>query len=304
MSFQNKLFKYESKLNNLQKGGGDDLSDAIENNNLDEVRRLLAINPDRVSIVVPNSRGMTPIFFAKSVEMLQLLINTKPDINIIDTQIVSDSGFPRGRTPLFYFSLKSYYKLVLFLLNNGADFNINVGNNFYLFDAMHTIMEYENYNEPDVLAIYKFLLNKDILFRPDIVNSYLPIPDTSYSDNVPLRLRLNTLKKNNMVLPFLATHPEAFNVDYVRYGHPTVKYSEYIREAYNITFDELRLAAAEIARERRIGLESTFLRAMMVRHAAASAPPTESASAAPTAAALPTESASAAPANAGTGTGP
>ena len=63
MSFQNKLFKYESKLNNLQKGGSD-LSDAISANNLDEVRRLLTINRDRVNEVMGEERIMRtrPIF--------------------------------------------------------------------------------------------------------------------------------------------------------------------------------------------------------------------------------------------------
>jgi len=263
MSFQNKLFKYESKLNNLQKGGSP-LIDAIRANNLEEVRKLLTINPAKINERWIDYFGQTPIFFATSVEMLRLLIEFGADINIISKS---------GETLLMSLSANKMHELVLFLVNYGADISIIIKRplinltifDYYIYISKHNLpytyfsgtraRDYYAEYDPIITTIYKLLLNKGAKFDNIIdFDDFNPIPthDPTNLTEVADINKLNLLKKNNMVLPALATLPEAFNIDYVRVGHPTVKYYQYLKEAYNITEAEILAMATEMALERRM----------------------------------------------------
>ena len=264
MSFQNKLFKYESKLNNLQKWGLP-LIYAIRANNLEEVRKLLTINPAIINERWIDYLGQTPIFFATSVEMLRLLIEFGADINIINKT---------GYTLLMSLSANDMHELVLFLVNYGADISITIkreyGININIFDyyihmSKHNlpytyfrgtrVRNYYAKYDPIITTIYKLLLNKGAKFN-NIIDfddfNLIPTHDPTNITEVADINKLNLLKKNNMVLPALVAQPEAFNIDYVRVGHPTVKYYQYLKEAYNITEAEILAMATEMALERRM----------------------------------------------------
>jgi len=289
MSFQNKLFKYESKLNNLQKGGSP-LIDAILANNLDEVRRLLTINPVRVNEVIRGTKGNTYIFFARSVEMLKLLIEFGSNIDVYNTIPL-----------LIHFASMDLHELVIFLVNYGADL---VSKDFSVLDtyiyltsnngnslSYYPIIKYKVYN-PIIPTVYKLLLNKGAIFNTGSLRYFRPHTVTSHEYDIN---ELNLRMKNDLVLPALATLPEAFNIDYVRVGHPTVKWYQYLKEAYNITEDEILAMATKMALERRMPAalsQRRYLKEESIRiaddTAAASAPP----------------SPPSAPPNAGAGTGP
>jgi hypothetical protein len=227
--------------------------------------------------------------------MLRLLIEFGADINIINEM---------NATLLMSLSKFRMHELVLFLVNYGADISIIVnsgrGKNITIFDVyIHmskrnlpysyfegTRVEfYSGRYDPIITTIYKLLLNKGAKFNFDDFDDFddfKPIPThdpTNLTEVVDIN-ELNLLKKNNMVLPALATRPEAFNIDYVRVGHPTVKYSQYLKEAYNITEAEIFAMATKMALERRMLaalLRSRYLKEESIRiaddTAAASAPP-------------------------------
>jgi len=290
MSFQSKLFKYESKLNNLQKGGSD-LTNAISENNLEEVRRLLTETPALINNDI--------VFFANSVEMLQLLIEFGCKIDIRDS-----SGDPL----LIYLARRNRHELVLFLVNYGADISMvdNGYNNildYYLFlSSTNNTYSYDDspwgmanrVYDPTITTVYKLLLNKGGTFNRNSLIRFKPHSRSFVPPEYDIN-ELNLIKKNNMVLPALVTHPEAFNINYVRFGRPTVKWYQYLKEAYNITEAEILAMATKMALERRMPAalsQRRYLKEESIRiaddAAAASAPP----------------SPPSAPPNAGAGTGP
>jgi ankyrin repeat protein len=236
------------------------IKDAIIADDIDKVKRLLEETPELINQVVPFYDGKTPIHFAKSIEMLQVLIDMGADIN---TQTY------RCDTPLMsfnYFGYRNFSELILFLINYGADVNIINNEGRSILDFYITKIQYisnEGLNDPTTNTIYKLLLNKsDKFFDTRIYEFYRH--SHNYLHIVDIQ-RSNLLKKNNVILPFLVTHPEAFDKMYARPDHPTERYSEYLRRIWNITFDELRSAAGEMARERRMPLLNTFLRARRAR---------------------------------------
>jgi hypothetical protein len=240
------------------------IRDAIMADDIDKVKRLFEETPELINQVVPFYDGKTPIHFAKSIEMLQVLIDMGADIN---TQMSN------GNTPLIsfdHFGWSNLSELVLFLINYGADVNIINNEGSSILHSYIMKIQYESnegLNDPTTNTIYKLLLDKsDKFFDTRIYEFYRRSHRRSqnYPHLVDIQ-RSNLLMKNNVILPFLVTHPEAFDKMYARPDHPTERYSEYLRSRWNITFDELRSAAGEMARERRMPLLNTFLRARRAR---------------------------------------
>jgi len=229
------------------------LINAICVNDINEVKRLLTETPILVNQVILNGYGydLTPIHYTKSIEMLKVLIDMGADIN-------TQTRF--GDTLLIRLSYGSFSEFILFLINYGADVNIvnNEGTSI-----LHNIIMKIQYlstkgvNDPTTNTIYKLLLDKSDKFCD--TRNY-KFDDLGYGNYADL------LMKNNVILPFLVTHPEAFNKMFTRPYYPTERrYSEYLRSMWNITFDELRSAAGEMARERRKLLLNAFLRARRAR---------------------------------------
>ena len=236
--------------------------DAIDEDDIDKVKRLLEETPELINHVVPFYDGKTPIHLAKSIAMLQVLINLGANINAQQSN---------GDTALIKFNDNNLHELVLFLINIGADINIvnNRGKSIldYYIIKIYYKLDMIRENDPILNTIYKLLLNKGAKFKEIHFRFFNPIIIYNWMDLAQRQDvdRLNLVKKNNMILQSLVAHPESFNIDYARPGHPTVKYPEYLRETYNITFDELRSTAGEMARERRMLLLNTFLRARGAR---------------------------------------
>ena len=226
------------------------IKDAIITDDIDEVKRLLAETPELINQVVPFSGGQTPIHYSRSISMLQVLIDFGADIN---------AQMFNGCTALISFTYNNLHELGLFLINYGMDVNSKYR---YLMHIAYISTHREI--DPILNTIYKLLLNKGTKFEEILFIYFNPMIIYDWMDLAKYN-RLNLVKKNYMILQSLVAQPESFNIDYTRPGHPTVKYSEYLREVYNITFDELRSAAGEMARERRMPLLNTFLRARRAR---------------------------------------
>ena len=264
MSFQNKLFKYESKLNNIQKGGSD-LSDAIRANNLDEVRRLLSINPARVNEVKPDTGGMTNIFFARSVEMLKLLMEFKIDINIKDV---------KGNTVLNH-KIRGLHD----------DVKVIASKTDFIYRLEYHPDEADDLNEDldsskDLLryniSIVEFLIKNNAEYN--IIQG-----DRENAENLLFRSCRDEIKAG-VILPLLATQLEKFNISYIINGR-NINILENIMQFYSIRPEEIAAVAGKMGADRRVHPLSALLAARDRRAAAsaaayASAPPPPSAAAA------------------------
>ena len=252
MSFQNKLFKYESKLNNLQKGGSD-LSDAISRNNLDYVRAYFSPpNNNNVNDVVPdNIYGETPIFFADSVEMIQLLIEKGANINAANSY---------GGTVIGSKFNNEY--LILYLIKNGADPVIRIGPEGPLYLMNHYIRK--TISRPDNLTLVGYeifsLLLKDLKIDVHNVEDFVP---SNHG-------RLNKSVKDHIIIPLITCHPEIFDFDFTD-EHGTMKFSKYLMRIWNITPADILSYVDSSAQDRRAHAERSFQRERL--NLGASVPP-------------------------------
>jgi hypothetical protein len=213
---------------------------------------------------------MTNIFFANSVEMLKLLMEFKPDINIKNE---------RGNTVL-------NHKI------RGLHDNVNVimSKTDFIYRLEYHPDEAEDLKED--LADSKNLLRKKMSIVEFLIKNaaeYNIIQgDRENAENLLFRSCRDEIKAG-VILPLLATQLEKFNISYI-INDRDVNLLENIMQFYSIRPEEIAAVAGKMGADRRVHALSALLAAMN-RRAAASAPPTASAAAA----------ASSPPANAGAG---
>jgi len=291
MSFQNKLFKYESKLNNLQKGGSP-LIDAIRANNLEEVRKLLTETPALINqnFVAPNGRYNFPIFNAwKSIEMIKLLMEFKADINIKDE---------RGNTML-YNEIRALDRLVRDVRTAVLTLESRIYNREYSnpeeLNSLRENVDYSRMLLRNAIDVVEFLIKNGAEYN-------ITEGNRENTDNLIFGYFTDEIKAG-VILPLLATQLEKFNFKYRRYSSLLFtsaidqSFLEYIIDYYRIRPEEIMEVAGKMGADRRVHALSALLAARKRRaDASAAATAASSPSAASAAAAV-----SAPPANAGAG---
>jgi len=119
------------------------LSGLVSNNNYDKAIKLInsGTNPDQISSSAIHNREYTPLIIECrknnfNEEFAKVLIEHKSNINVQYPDPLGGT-FEKGYTPLMYASWDNNIDAVKFLLNNGADVNIQADNkNTALFLAL------------------------------------------------------------------------------------------------------------------------------------------------------------------------
>jgi len=301
MSFQYKLFKYESKLNNLQKGGSP-LFDAFNLYRYDEVKKLIndgadinekyyGIGDTFLQHVVkklefwkdadrksPNNPRITAnitnlieiiyllidkkvsldgiLFKIKDISIAKIFVENRADVNMVDAS---------GNNPIDY---HISFDMINLFIKHGAHLNT-------AFDKSLTNF-FNNIRTPESPIVLYYFDKCKLLIK----NNY--ISDIITTNKITLYLHFkhraaghyNAHIKELLILIF-AKFPEKFNIRMriTREGE-LVNYSQYLREAYNITEAEILAMASKMALERRmpaIILQRRYLKAASAPSAPANA---------------------------------
>jgi len=105
---------------------------AVYHNDLAQVQQLLAQNPGLVN--AQDSNEATPLVWAKTIEMAQLLIEKGADVNY------KSSG--QGMTPLLFAAMSGNKEMVEFLIAKGADVNAKSKGGISVLDMIWMMEKY------------------------------------------------------------------------------------------------------------------------------------------------------------------